>query len=122
MLDDLMGYLKNLREKLCEKCPKADKTEVTTLSTDDMREWAVIKTEEGTLKKELDKLAQRQNMLSARREILMGKIRLKHDELKSKLIIEKGKVFRIECTDECPSSGMMPGMPGMLDMPDIPGL
>jgi len=109
MLDDMMEYLKKIRDQLCENCPGAQKSVVTTLSADEMKEWAIIQTEDHTIKKELDKLKHRQEMIMARKAILFGKIRIRHDEIKSNLTIKEGKVFRIECNDNCPTSNLFQG-------------
>lgn len=110
MLGDMMEKLLKLikGEDVCEGCPEAKHSEVARLTPTEEREWALIQVEKTRIAKEIEKLGKEREIHGARKKIFMAKIQLHSDEMNAHLIIKNGKVFKIECGDNCPLLSSLP--------------
>ena len=109
MREKLMKLLKG--ENICDGCPTAKYTEISTLSSEELKEWGIIRTEEDRLSKEVEKIGKEREMVNARKKIFFGKIQLRFGEIKSSLVIKDGKAQKVECGDkDCSNSPFPPGM------------
>ena len=97
--DKLMRLIKG--EDICEDCPSAKYTTVASLQANELEEWASIKAESDRISKEVTKLAKEREMLHSRKKLFFGKIQLRNDEYKSRLVIRNGKAMKLECGDDC---------------------
>jgi len=116
MLDDMFKRLNEMLggKQSCGGCSKAEFIEIQRLSSEEIREWAIILSEEERIKKEANKLAKEKELFLARKKIFTGKIQLRSGEFDTELTMKDGKAFKIECKEEC--SNGRGGPPSLRDL------